>query len=69
MRYQSFDELPVWQTSLELTKHIYDATVTGAWSRDYALRDQFDRLGSDIGGLIRYLEKYRQTKTAKRLSR
>jgi len=33
------------------------------------LNRQFTRLSSDIGGLIRYLEKYRQTKTVKRLSR
>ena len=40
MKYQKFEELPIWQESLKLTKLIYDLSGNAKWSKDFKLRDQ-----------------------------
>lgn len=43
MKYQRFEELPIWKSSLEATKTIYDLTANAKWSKDFGLRDQIRR--------------------------
>lgn len=40
MKYHKFEELPIWQESLKLTKLIYDLSSNSKWSKDFKLRDQ-----------------------------
>ena len=43
MRYKRFEEIPIWQFTLEITKIIYDLTSNSKWSKDFGLRDQIRR--------------------------
>lgn len=38
-----FEELECWQTARELTRRVYKLSSTGAFSKDFALRDQMRR--------------------------
>ena len=40
MKYTKFEELPIWQESLKLTKIIYDLSGNPKWNKDFKLRDQ-----------------------------
>lgn len=40
MKYKRFEELPIWQESLKLTKLVYDLSGNLKWSKDFKLRDQ-----------------------------
>jgi|SRR3989344_869328 len=40
MKYQKFEELPVWQESLKITKLIYDLSGNPKWIKDFKLKDQ-----------------------------
>ena len=42
-KFQRFEEMEVWQQARLLTKAIYGHTRSGAWARDFALRDQIRR--------------------------
>jgi four helix bundle protein len=48
MVVERFEDLIAWQKSRDLTKHIYDATQTGAFARDFGLRDQIQRASVSI---------------------
>jgi four helix bundle protein len=39
-RIQRFEDLIVWQKARVLTREVYRVTRTGAWARDFGLRDQ-----------------------------
>ena len=43
MKYKRFEELPIWQTAIEITKIIYDLSANSKWSKDFGLRDQIRR--------------------------
>ncbi len=43
MKYKKFEELPIWKSSLQITKTIYDLTANMKWSKDFGLRDQIRR--------------------------
>jgi four helix bundle protein len=40
---ENFEDLRVWQTARTLTNAIYEHTDTGAFSKDFGLRDQIQR--------------------------
>ncbi len=40
MKYKRFEELPIWQESLKLTKLVYDLSNNLKFSKDFKLRDQ-----------------------------
>jgi four helix bundle protein len=40
MKYNKFEELPIWQESLRFTKLIYDLSGNLKWSKDFKLKDQ-----------------------------
>lgn len=46
--YKHFTEMEVWQKAKLLTKLIYEATSTGTFSRDWALRDQIRKASVSI---------------------
>ena len=43
MKYKKFEELPVWQHSLEITKEVYDLTSRQAFKKDLGLVNQIRR--------------------------
>jgi four helix bundle protein len=43
MKYEKFEDLPIWKLSLKITKDIYDLTAKKEFSRDFGLRDQIRR--------------------------
>ena len=43
-----FEEIEAWQTARELTKLIYALSNTGAFARDFGLRDQMRRAAVSI---------------------
>ena len=43
MKYRKFEELPIWQEAIKLTKIIYDLSAQKEWGRDFCLRDQIRR--------------------------
>ena len=40
MKYKRFEELPIWQESMKLTKIVYDLSGNSKWNKDFKLRDQ-----------------------------
>ncbi|MEO0741302.1 MAG: four helix bundle protein [Bacteroidota bacterium] len=42
-RFEDIEDIEAWQPGRELTKRMYLATQSGAFSRDFALRDQIRR--------------------------
>ncbi len=52
MNYRKFEELPVWQRSLEATKIIYDLSANAKWSKDFGLKDQIRRAIVSVSSTI-----------------
>lgn len=47
-KIERFEDIQAWQKARELTKHVYDATKTTAFSKDFQLRDQIRRASVSI---------------------
>lgn len=47
-RIQRFEDIEAWQKARELVKAVYQATATGAFARDFGLRDQIRRAAVSI---------------------
>ena len=45
---KTFEELTVFQESLDLAEKLYQASETGTFSRDFALRDQIRRAAISV---------------------
>ena len=45
---ENFEDLRVWQNARALTNAIYEHTDTGAFSRDFGLRDQIQRAAVSV---------------------
>ena len=43
MNYKRFEELPIWQESIEMAGILYGLTNQGLWAKDFGLRDQIRR--------------------------
>jgi four helix bundle protein len=49
MKITRFEDIEAWQLARELTRKVYAATKTGAFSKDFCLRDQIrDAAGSSM---------------------
>jgi four helix bundle protein len=48
MKVRRFEDLVVWQKSRDLSVSIYRSTAQGAFSRDFALRDQIRRAAVSV---------------------
>jgi four helix bundle protein len=47
-RVRAFENLLVWQMSIELVKRVYVLTASGLFSRDFGMRDQIRRASVSI---------------------
>ncbi|MBX6316086.1 MAG: four helix bundle protein, partial [Isosphaeraceae bacterium] len=52
MRYQRFEELPVWRDAIELAARIFTMTATGGLKGYSGLRDQLERAVVSIANNI-----------------
>jgi hypothetical protein len=52
MGYKRFEELPVWQTSIELALATYAVTAQPAFQRQRSLRDQLERAALSVSNNI-----------------
>ncbi len=52
MKFERFEDIPVWKSSLEATKLIYDITSKVNFSKDFWLRDQIRRAVISISSNI-----------------
>jgi len=52
MKYNRFEELPVWQAAIELAVLIFDLTSRPVFRRYYGLKDQLERAGVSISNNI-----------------
>ena len=48
MKYQRFEDLPVWQAGIELGRQVYTLTEDPAFKNRYSLRDQIDRAAVSV---------------------
>ncbi|MFN2579262.1 MAG: four helix bundle protein [Pyrinomonadaceae bacterium] len=52
MRYSRFEDLPVWNSAIELAVQVYDLTDRMQFRRRYSLRDQLDRAAVSVSNNI-----------------
>ena len=52
MGYKRFEELPVWQASIELALATYAITAQPPFRRQHSLRDQFERAALSVSNNI-----------------
>ncbi|MGH2404049.1 MAG: four helix bundle protein [bacterium] len=48
MRIRRFEEIDAWKTARILARAIYNVSMTGAFQRDFPLRDQIRRAATSI---------------------
>jgi four helix bundle protein len=51
-KIQKFEDILAWQKARELAKEVYAQTKTGAFAKDFGLRDQIQRASVSIMGNI-----------------
>lgn len=55
---KSFTEIEAWRKARELSKEIFELTLNGTFSRDFALRDQINRAtGSTMDNIAEGFER------------
>src|SRR2546430_17587034 len=52
MKYNRFEELPVWQAGIDLAAEIYSLTAKPEFRNRYSLRDQIERAGVSVSNNI-----------------
>jgi hypothetical protein len=52
MKYNSFEDLPVWQAAIELARHAYALTEHRAFRGHTRLRDQLERAALSVSNNI-----------------
>ncbi len=52
MKYNRFEELPVWQDAIELAVRIFELTARPQFKGYYSLKDQLERAGVSISNNI-----------------
>jgi four helix bundle protein len=52
MKFLKFEEIPIWQQSMEIAHAIYALTLQGSFSKDFALKDQIRRSAISISSNI-----------------
>jgi four helix bundle protein len=52
MKYQRFEDLPVWQTAIELGREVYTLTEDLAFKSRHSLRDQIERAAVSVSNNI-----------------
>jgi len=52
MKYERFEQLPVWQAGIELAAAVYAMTEKAAFERRYSLRDQIERAAVSVSNNV-----------------
>ena len=52
MKYQKFEDLPVWQLAIDLGRSVYALTADAAFKNRYSLRDQIERAAVSVSNNI-----------------
>jgi four helix bundle protein len=52
MTYKRFEELPVWNSAIDLAVHVYNVTETTPFRRQRSLRDQIERAAVSVSNNI-----------------
>jgi four helix bundle protein len=52
MKYQRFEELPVWQASIDLAVRTYELTESPEFARRHSFRDQIERAAVSVSNNI-----------------
>jgi four helix bundle protein len=52
MKYQRFEDLPVWQAAIELGRDVYTLTDNPVFKSRYSLRDQIERAAVSVSNNI-----------------
>ena len=52
MKYNRFEELPVWQDAIELAVRIFELTARPQFKGYYSLKDQLERAGVSVSNNI-----------------
>ena len=52
MKYERFEQLPVWQASIELAAEVYAFTAKSSFPNKHSLRDQLERAAVSISNNI-----------------
>src|SRR6184192_3765716 len=52
MKYNRFEELPVWQARIDLAAEIYSLTAKPEFTSRYSLRDQIERAAVSVSNNI-----------------
>lgn len=52
MKYQRFEQLPVWQAAIDLAVRTYEMTEAPEFRRRYSLRDQIERAAVSVSSNI-----------------
>jgi four helix bundle protein len=52
MKYERFEQLPVWQAGIDLAVNVYAMTERSAFERRYSLRDQIERAAVSVSNNI-----------------
>ena len=52
MKYERFEQLPVWKAAIELAAQIHGLTATVAFRRRFSLRDQIERAAVSVSNNI-----------------
>lgn len=52
MRYSRFEDLPVWNSAIDLAVHVYKVTETAPFRRRRSLRDQIERAAVSVSNNI-----------------
>ena len=52
MKFEKFEDLPIWKLSLKITRDVYDFTGQPKFNRDFPLRDQVRRAMISISSNI-----------------
>ncbi len=52
MKYERFEELPVWKKAIELAEKVYDLTETEHFKARFSLRDQLERAALSVSNNI-----------------
>ena len=53
MKYNRFEELPVWQDAIELAVRIFELTARPQFKGYYSLKDQLERAGVSVSKTLR----------------
>src|SRR3982074_561254 len=52
MKYERFEQLPVWKASIELAVHVYALTADRAFRGQHSLRDQIERAAVSVSNNV-----------------